>query len=61
MKRLLKNKGARTGVFFGATSGVITTVGLIAVLPVVLEHLGIAIAVINISHYIGVWVHTAFA
>lgn len=163
MKRLLKNKGARTGVFFGATSGVITTVGLIvglyagtesvvavlggilviavadamsdalgihlaqeadpdstsehiwsatistfltkfivaltfavpvlwlpletavmvsigwglliiallswflarsqqnAVLPVVLEHLGIAIAVIIISHYIGVWVHTAFA
>ena len=163
MKRLLKNKGARTGVFFGATSGVITTVGLIAglyagtesvvavlggilviavadamsdalgihlaqeadpdstseqiwsatfstfvtkfivaltfavpviwlpletavmvsigwglliiallswflarsqqkaVLPVVLEHLGIAIGVIIISHYIGVWVHTAFA
>ena len=30
MKRLLKNRGARTGVFFGATSGVITTVGLIA-------------------------------
>lgn len=163
MKWLLKNKGARTGVFFGATSGVITTVGLIAglyagtesvvavlggilviavadamsdalgihlaqeadpdstsehiwsatfstfftkfivsltfavpvmwlpletavmvsigwglliiallswflarsqqnaVLPVVLEHLGIAIAVIIISYYIGVWVHTAFA
>lgn len=163
MKWLLNNKGARTGVFFGATSGVITTVGLIAglyagtesvvavlggilviavadamsdalgihlaqeadpdstsehiwsatistfftkfivsltfavpvmwlpletavmvsigwglliiallswflarsqqnaVLPVVLEHLGIAIAVIIISHYIGVWVHTAFA
>ncbi len=32
-----------------------------AVLPVVLEHLGIAIAVIIISYYIGVWVHTAFA
>ena len=163
MKWLLKNKGARTGVFFGATSGVITTVGLIAglyagtesvvavlggilviavadamsdalgihlaqeadpdstsehiwsatfstfftkfivaltfavpvmwlpletavmasigwglliigllswflarsqqnaVLPVVLEHLGIAIAVIIISYYIGAWVHTAFA
>jgi VIT1/CCC1 family predicted Fe2+/Mn2+ transporter len=163
LKRLLKNKGARTGVFFGATSGVITTVGLIAglyagtdsvvavlggilviavadamsdalgihlaqeadpdstnehiwsatistfvtkfvvaitfavpllwlpldtavivsmcwgllviavlsialaraqqnsALPVVLEHLGIAIAVIVISHYIGVWVHAAFA
>lgn len=163
MKRLLSNKGARTGVFFGATSGVITTVGLIAglyagtksviavlggilviavadamsdalgihlaqeadpdstsehiwaatfstfftkfvvaitfavpllwlplqtavivsigwgliviaslswflarvqknpVLPVVLEHLGIAIAVIVISHYIGIWVHAAFA
>jgi hypothetical protein len=29
MKRILKNKGARTGVFFGATSGVITTIGLI--------------------------------
>jgi len=27
---ILKNKGARTGVFFGATSGVITTIGLIA-------------------------------
>lgn len=163
MKRLLKNKGARTGLFFGATSGVITTVGLIAglhagtesvvavlggilviavadamsdalgihvaeeanpdstsehiwaatfstfftklvvassfaipilwlpldtavlvsiswgmiiiallsfflarsqqnaVLPVVLEHLGIAIAVVVISHYIGAWVHTTFA
>jgi VIT1/CCC1 family predicted Fe2+/Mn2+ transporter len=30
MKRILSNKGARTGVFFGATSGVITTIGLIA-------------------------------
>jgi VIT1/CCC1 family predicted Fe2+/Mn2+ transporter len=30
MKQILKNKGARTGVFFGATSGVITTIGLIA-------------------------------
>ena len=30
MKKILKNKGARTGVFFGATSGVITTIGLIA-------------------------------
>ena len=29
MRRILKNKGARTGVFFGATSGVITTIGLI--------------------------------
>ena len=29
MKRLIKNKGARTGIFFGATSGVITTIGLI--------------------------------
>ena len=29
MKRVLKNKGARTGIFFGATSGVITTIGLI--------------------------------
>ena len=163
MKRILKNKGARSGVYFGATSGVITTVAMIAglyagtesvvavlggilviavadamsdalgmhiaqeadpestsdhiwaatfstfftkfvvaitfavpvmwlplqtavivsmgwglviiavlsfflargqqnaVLPVVLEHLGIAIAVIVISYYIGVWIHTAFA
>lgn len=163
LKRILGNKGARTGVFFGATSGVITTVGLIAglyagtgsvvavlggilviavadamsdalgihlaqeadpesthehiwsatfatfitkfvvaisfavpllwlplgtavivsigwgliiisllswflaasqknaVWPVVLEHLGIAIAVIVISHFIGIWVHLAFA
>ncbi len=30
MRKILKNKGARTGVFFGATSGVITTIGLIA-------------------------------
>ncbi len=30
MQRILKNKGARTGIFFGATSGVITTIGLIA-------------------------------
>ena len=30
MKRILDNKGARTGLFFGATSGVITTIGLIA-------------------------------
>lgn len=29
MQRILDNKGARTGVFFGATSGVITTIGLI--------------------------------
>jgi len=29
MKRILRNKGARTGIFFGATSGVITTIGLI--------------------------------
>jgi len=29
MKRIIKNKGARTGIFFGATSGVITTLGLI--------------------------------
>lgn len=29
MKRLLENKGARTGLFFGAASGVITTLGLI--------------------------------
>ena len=32
-----------------------------AVLPVVLEHLGIAIAVVIISYYIGAWVHTVFA
>lgn len=30
MKKILDNKGARTGLFFGATSGVITTIGLIA-------------------------------
>ena len=29
MRRIIKNKGARTGIFFGATSGVITTIGLI--------------------------------
>jgi VIT1/CCC1 family predicted Fe2+/Mn2+ transporter len=30
MEKILSNKGARTGIFFGATSGVITTLGLIA-------------------------------
>ena len=30
MKRILRNNGARTGVFIGSTSGVITTIGLIA-------------------------------
>ncbi len=29
MRGILGNKGARTGIFFGATSGVITTIGLI--------------------------------
>ena len=29
MEKLFENKGARTGIFFGATSGVITTIGLI--------------------------------
>ena len=29
MKRILRNKGARPGIFFGATSGAITTIGLI--------------------------------
>lgn len=29
MKSLMANKGSRTGIFFGATSGVITTLGLI--------------------------------
>lgn len=29
MKNIINNKGARRGVFFGATSGVITTIGLI--------------------------------
>jgi len=163
MKRIMQNKGARTGIFFGATSGVITTIGLItglnagtnslvavlggilvvavadamsdalgihiaqeadpdstenhiwaatiwtfltkfivamsfalpliwlplqtavavavgwgllvitlisaylarmqrvAALPIVTEHLGIAIAVVAISHYIGIWVNNAFA
>ncbi len=163
MKKVLQNKGARTGIFFGATSGVITTIGLItglsagtnsqvavlggilviavadamsdalgihiaqeadpestenhiwaatiwtfltklivalsfvvpllflplqlavavaigwglavitllsaylarmqrvAALPIVTEHLGIAIVVVAISHYIGIWVSSAFA
>ncbi len=77
MKRLLKNKGARTGVFFGATSGVITTVGLIAglyagtesvvavlggiLVIAVADAMSDALTPIIISHYIGVWVHTAFA
>ncbi len=77
MKRLLKNKGARTGVFFGATSGVITTVGLIAglyagtesvvavlggILVIAVAHaMSDALTRIITSHYIGVWVHTAFA
>ncbi len=163
MKKVLQNKGARTGIFFGATSGVITTIGLItglsagtnsrvavlggilviavadamsdalgihiaqeadpestanhiwaatiwtfltklvvalsfavpliflplqlavavaigwglavisllsaylarmqrvAALPIVTEHLGIAIVVVAISHYIGLWVNNAFA
>ena len=30
MMEFFRNKGARTGLFFGATSGVITTIGLIA-------------------------------
>ena len=30
LKKLLSNKGTRTGFFFGATSGVITAIGLIA-------------------------------
>jgi VIT1/CCC1 family predicted Fe2+/Mn2+ transporter len=29
LQGILGNKGARTGIFFGATSGVITTIGLI--------------------------------
>lgn len=77
MKWLLKNKGAPTGVFFGATSGVITTVGLIAglyagtesvvavlggiLVIAVADAMSDALARIIISHYIGVWVHTAFA
>jgi VIT1/CCC1 family predicted Fe2+/Mn2+ transporter len=163
MEKILANKGARTGFFFGATSGVITTIGLIvglnagtqllvavlggifvvavadsmsdalgihlaqeadpdstgehiwaatfwtfftklavtlsfavpllflplqtavavsvgwgllvitllsaylarmqrvAALPVVTEHLGIAVAVVAISHFIGVWVQNAFS
>ena len=77
MKRLLKNKCARTGVYFGATSGVITTVGLIAglyagtesvvavlggiLVIAVADAMSDALARLIISHYIGVWVHTAFA
>jgi len=29
MRKIIRNKGARTGIFFGATSGAITTIGLI--------------------------------
>jgi VIT1/CCC1 family predicted Fe2+/Mn2+ transporter len=29
MRRIIKNKGARTGIFFGAASGAITTLGLL--------------------------------
>ncbi len=64
-------------MFFGATSGVITTVGLIACLYAgtesvvavlggilviaVTDAMSHALARIIISHYIRVWVHTAFA
>lgn len=62
MKWPPNNIGARTGVFFGATSGATTArAQQNSVVPVVLEHLGIAIALIVIPHYIGLWVHTAFA
>lgn len=33
----------------------------VAALPIVTEHLGIAIVVVAISHYIGIWVNGAFA
>ncbi len=89
----LSNKGVRTGLFFGATSGVITTLGLmiglnagthslaavlggilvIAVLSyfiarvqeaspiaIIVEHLAIALLVVVLSHFIGVWVGKAF-
>lgn len=91
----IKSAGARTGLFFGATSGVITTIGLmtglllplatavlvsiawgmlvISVLsyflaraqgespwPIIAEHLGIAILVVFLSHFIGVWVASTF-
>jgi hypothetical protein len=32
----------------------------VAALPIVTEHLGIAIVVVAISHYIGIWVNSAF-
>ena len=51
------NEGARTGLFFGATSGVITTIGLIVGLNSGTRSI---IAVIVLSHYIGAWVANTF-
>jgi hypothetical protein len=33
----------------------------VAALPIITEHLVIAIVVVAISHYIGAWVNSAFA
>ncbi len=124
MLGFLSNKGVRTGLFFGATSDVITTLGLMTglnagthslaatvstflnkfvfalsfaipllLLPldlavmasvawgmfviivlsyfiarvqqasataIIAEHVGIALLVVVLSHFIGVWVHKAF-
>ena len=47
MKRIIKNKGARTGIFFGATSGVITTIGLIVGLHAL--HAVIALGLLGVT------------
>ena len=97
MMRFLSNKGVRTGLFFGATSGVITTLGLMtglnagthslaavlasvawgmfvitvlsyfiarvqnaSAIAIIAEHLAIALLVVVLSHFIGVWVGKAF-
>ncbi len=81
----LSNKGVRTGLFFGATSGVITTLDLAVMasvvrgmlvitvlsyfiarvqeaspIAIIVEHLAIALLVVVLSHFIGVWVGKAF-
>jgi len=68
VKKLMNNKGARTRLFFGATSGVITTIGLIVGLysgtrslaAVLGGMLVIAIVVVGILHAIGLWVNASF-
>ncbi|MCI0516251.1 MAG: hypothetical protein L0Y45_00295 [Woeseiaceae bacterium] len=48
-------------VVIAALSAWLARVQQAATLPVVAEHVGIAIAVVGISHFIGVWVNAAFA